>query len=409
MAQFLTPAFLQAFDASAVPYASGSLYIYATGTTTELDLYSDEALTTPLANPIVADSAGVFAGAFLAETKFKAVLKDSDGVTIYTRDPVYSTGQADSVTADLVTFDGTDIGFSSTNVQDAIEEIDGTYAKLNNVAFTGTWSLTSTATDASSGPNLVLYRDSSSPAASDVIGSVDFYGEDSAGNQQLYSTVQSVITDPTTTSEDSKVVVQTSVAGTLADRLHVAAGAYMNGATGTDKGVGTINATAVYDDGVKLGITAATAQASTSGTSIDFTSIPAGVKRITIMFAGVSTSGTSIPLFQIGDSGGIEATSYSGSGSRLDGSPVSSNFTTGFGITDTWSSSATASGQIVLTLVNAAAFTWVAMGNFCDTSGNGHHQCGGFKSLSAELDRVRITTAGGSDTFDAGSINILYE
>jgi len=75
--------------------------------------------------------------------------------------------------------------------------------------------------------------------------------------------------------------------------INVAAGnvvASVNGATGIVTGV----------------IVSGTAVASTSGTSIDFTSIPSWVKRVTVMFAGVSTNGTGSYLIQIGDSGGIE-------------------------------------------------------------------------------------------------------
>jgi hypothetical protein len=71
------------------------------------------------------------------------------------------------------------------------------------------------------------------------------------------------------------------------------------------------SASVTINSGAVLGITSGTAVASTSGTSIDFTSIPSWVKRITVMLNGVSTSGTSIPLIQLGDSGGIENTGYS--------------------------------------------------------------------------------------------------
>ena len=57
-------------------------------------------------------------------------------------------------------------------------------------------------------------------------------------------------------------------------------------------------------------LTLATAVNSTSGTSIDFTGIPNWVDKITIMLSNVSTNGTSQPMFQIGDSGGIETTGY---------------------------------------------------------------------------------------------------
>ena len=59
-------------------------------------------------------------------------------------------------------------------------------------------------------------------------------------------------------------------------------------------------------------LTLGTAVASTSGTSIDFTSIPSTVKRITIMFDGVSTNGTSRGMIQIGTSSGVATSGYSG-------------------------------------------------------------------------------------------------
>jgi hypothetical protein len=157
-------------------------------------------------------------------------------------------------------------------------------------------------------------------------------------------------------------------------------------------------------------LVAATAQASTSGTSIDFTSIPSWVKKITINFAGVSTSGTSNPIIQIGDSGGVEATGYLGASTALsNGATVNVlNYTTGYGV-----NSATAGnllhGSITLSQLSASAFTWVASGSLSTSNSAALVTTSGSKSLSAALDRVRITTAGGTDTFDAGSINILYE
>lgn len=157
--------------------------------------------------------------------------------------------------------------------------------------------------------------------------------------------------------------------------------------------------------------TAGTAQASTAGTSIDFTSIPSWVKRVTIVLSGVSTSGTSNLMVQVGDSGGVETTGYLGSATNLASGPTvtSDAFTTGFGVTSALLTTSVVHSTIVLNLVNSATNTWAAAatGSFSDivTTLSG----GGSKSLSATLDRVRITTVGGSDTFDAGTINILYE
>jgi hypothetical protein len=153
-------------------------------------------------------------------------------------------------------------------------------------------------------------------------------------------------------------------------------------------------------------ITSMTAQASTSGTSIDFTSIPSWVKRVTVMFNGVSTNGTSPILIQVGDSGGIETSGYV---SRADRDGASTASTAGFILNDSSSAASTYQGAIVLNNLNAATFTWVANGNLNSTSQNNVMSSAGAKSLSATLDQVRITTVNGTDTFDAGTINILYE
>jgi hypothetical protein len=155
-------------------------------------------------------------------------------------------------------------------------------------------------------------------------------------------------------------------------------------------------------------ITSGTSQASTSGTSIDFTGIPSWVKRITIMFNGVSTGGTSIKQIQLGDSGGVETTGYLGTSVALiDAIAVNAAIiATGFGIRSGLAAD-TLNGAVVIT--NLTNNTWVAQGALTDSSRGAGYLVGGAKALSATLDRVRITTVNGTDAFDAGSINILYE
>jgi hypothetical protein len=153
--------------------------------------------------------------------------------------------------------------------------------------------------------------------------------------------------------------------------------------------------------------TLATAVASTSGTTIDFTGLPSWIKRITVMFQGVSTNGTSNWLFQLG-SGSATTSGYLGTGYRATnaGSWINIAFTTGFGVPfDT--ASAVVHGSIVF--ANITGNNWVANGflSRSDTTTTGG--TGGSISLAGVLDRVRITTVGGTDTFDAGTINILYE
>jgi hypothetical protein len=155
-------------------------------------------------------------------------------------------------------------------------------------------------------------------------------------------------------------------------------------------------------NGVLYPLTSGTSQASTSGTSIDFTSIPSWVKRVTVMFNGVSLNGSSDVLVQLGDSGGIEDTGYI---STWAVQSSGANSTAGY-IVRSGVSTVTLVGHLVITLVSTNL--WVSTG----ITGASTTQVGlsaGSKTLSATLDRIRITTANGTDTFDAGSINILYE
>ena len=154
-------------------------------------------------------------------------------------------------------------------------------------------------------------------------------------------------------------------------------------------------------------LVSATSVASTSGTSIDFTSIPSWVKRITVMFNGVSTNGTSNFQVQLGDAGGIETTGYVAYGANTTSSAIGGTaYTTGFGIRyDTAAS--LMSGAITIT--NVTGNIWVSTHALVgSTTTNGYYGAGN-KTLSDIITQVRITTVNGTDTFDAGTINILYE
>ena len=155
-------------------------------------------------------------------------------------------------------------------------------------------------------------------------------------------------------------------------------------------------------------INSATAQASTSGTSIDFTGIPSGVKRITVMFNEVSLSGTSNILVQIG-SGSVTSSSYISTANSYSQANTTqgSNSTAGFLVWCASNAGVNISGHLTLTLLSSNTWIGSHATKLATTSvGSG----GGVSpALGGALDRVRITTVNGTDTFDAGSINILYE
>ena len=171
--------------------------------------------------------------------------------------------------------------------------------------------------------------------------------------------------------------------------------------TGTDT-TKVLNSSIVRNNQIVLG----TSVASTSGTSIDFTGIPSWVKRITVMFSGVSTNGTSSLMMQLGDSGGIETTSYTSNSSVITTGVATSNYTTGIGVRTT-SAADTISGLMCIS--NISSNTWAASGTFSFNNTTATIVSAGVKTLSDTLTQIRITSVNGTDTFDAGSINIQYE
>ena len=228
--------------------------------------------------------------------------------------------------------------------------------------------------------------------------------------------------DFTATSGTTVVLATGASAGDLVETVSFYVSSVLNAIPATN---GAVTSAYLLDGGVttakiadanvtpaKLSqpFTSGTAVASTSGTSIDFTSIPSWVKRITVVFSSISLSGTSPITLQIGDSGGVETTGYVGANAELtSGANTITNFSTGFLLHNVPASGQNYSGMAILSLLSSASNTWTQSCNF-GTDANGRiNVSSGSKALSATLDRVRITTTSGTDTFDAGTINILYE
>ena len=151
-----------------------------------------------------------------------------------------------------------------------------------------------------------------------------------------------------------------------------------------------------------------TAQASTSGTSRDFTGIPSWVRRITVILSGVSTNGTSPLTLQIGTSSGFETSGYLAQANTFDSGPTGVFATGSFSLTTSNNAAYNWTGVIPICLVGSNL--WVTSGVLMTVSGSAAATLfGGTKTLAGTLDRLRIATVNGTDTFDAGSINIMYE
>lgn len=183
----------------------------------------------------------------------------------------------------------------------------------------------------------------------------------------------------------------------------------LNIVTGSGSGSNAITIDAsqnvVFSGNVSGNIKSGTAVASTSGTSIDFTGIPSTVKRITVMLQGVSTNGTSLMQIQIG-SGSVTTSGYLGTAGIY---PTQSGvaFTSGFGLDQTGAAASVRHSLYTICLLGSNAY--VGSGVFTYSNAAVVGQSSGSVTLGGALDRVRITTVNGTDTFDAGTINILYE
>ena len=202
---------------------------------------------------------------------------------------------------------------------------------------------------------------------------------------------------PTLTSPivSGNLTLNGSSSGTIA----VAAPATASGTVTFPAGTGTIAV-----QGVSTNIVQGTAQNSTSGTSIDFTGIPSWAKRVTVMLNGVSTSGTSGLLVQIGP-GSITTTGYtSNAGYSYSGGGGGLTSSIGFVI---FSNNAATVSYVAMTITNYSGNTWLS--SHSGGNATGGLSGGGSIALGGVLDRLRITTVNGTDTFDAGSINIMWE
>jgi hypothetical protein len=151
---------------------------------------------------------------------------------------------------------------------------------------------------------------------------------------------------------------------------------------------------------------------SSAVSTIDFTPIPSWVKRITVMFDGVSTSGSSPTIIQLGYSGGFTGATYNSSASGATSGVSSVTTTVGLYAIGTPAGGGSGSAYAMngmMTLANINSNKWVSMCVVGQNSVAHTNWAGGVGTAGGTLTQIRITTVNGTDTFDAGSINILYE
>lgn len=206
------------------------------------------------------------------------------------------------------------------------------------------------------------------------------------------------------TSGASTTLTASSVTGTIQVGQVIAGTGLTAGTVITAQLTGTTGGAGTYTISP---ISTGTVSGTITVVGVDFLSIPSWVKRITVAFSGFSTSGTSNLLVQ-GGSGSIENTGYLSNSVYSSSSSLNTATVTGFVMNYGAFASAATIISGTMTLVHIGSNIWVGSHTMGSTNGAGF-QGAGQKSFSGTLDRVRITTANGTDTFDAGSINILYE
>lgn len=188
--------------------------------------------------------------------------------------------------------------------------------------------------------------------------------------------------------------------------------------TGDTSGQVTLAAPAVAGSNT-LTLLAATATSSvntlgtptaSSGTALTYSSLPSWVKRITISIASLQTSGATTPVFQLSSSATFKTSGYLGAAVATGAASMSTvNWTSGFGISNaSWGSTVVIHGSITFTLLNSSTNLWAASGVLGRSDGTNMAYTAGSVTLSGTLDGVRLYIDG-TQTFTAGSINILYE
>jgi len=165
-----------------------------------------------------------------------------------------------------------------------------------------------------------------------------------------------------------------------------------------------------YPNGATNGgyINGSTAVATTSGTAINFTGIPTWVKRISFIWSGVSSSGSSNYLIQVGASSYATSGYLNNSFYTVGSSGAAQTSTSGFQIYHDTASNVR-NGIITLDLLDSSTNSWSCNGFTGDSSSSYTMFTAGSIALSGSLNQIRATTVNGTDTFTAGKMNIFWE
>lgn len=434
----------QFFDANGDPANGWKIYTYVAGSSTPLSTYTDSTGTVAQSNPIVINSLGFPTTGQIWLTSglsYKLVLTDASDVVKKTQDnitgvissssstlsqwvasgltPTYVSATSFTLAGDQTSAFHVGRRLQTTNTSGTIYSriVTSAYTTLTTVTVVNDSGVLDSGLSAVNYGLLTATGTSTPGAASPVLPRIDVASV--AGTVDLTG---NAITDDIRITGTNAITAFTVATGRV---LRVRAGGAFtltnNASIVTQSGANLvcgdgdsfmIRATAANVVEIlnftraSQAITSGTTVATTSGTAIDFTGIPAWAKQINIMFNGVSTNGVNQPQIQIGD-GAIVTSGYTGTTLALvDGATANGgSLSSAFQIRSILAADVLSGSMLLSTL---GANIWVCNGVLGDSGRVTGYTIGGTKTLSGTLDRIRLTTVGGTDTFDAGSINITW-
>lgn len=326
--------------------------------------------------------------------------------------PILPSGLSGTLEGDNTSYPTTDGGSvnigedcAPSNVNDALRNV----AAMQAASWGGMYSGSTRPGQVQSGS---LWRDTSGGATANVLKYYD--GTDDIAVCTINTTANTVsftgnLTGDVTGALTGNAATATALNNTalasagISDLVGIASQAEAEAGTNTDKAMTPLRVQQAIDQNAAGSFGPRTA-AALGGTENNFLSIPSGLNRIVVAWYGVSTDGTSDLLLQLGDSGGIETSGYTGASHEPGVSGAS--FSAGFQLTQTIDAAREVWGQA--NLVRVGTNQWHCSGTSTISTPRSTIFAG-VKTLTATLDKVRLTTVNGTDTFDAGSWNILYE
>jgi len=270
------------FDRNGLPLEDGFIWIGQANLppeTNPIAVYTDEALTAPIVQPLrtingYISDAGTPVTIYVSG-EYSILVQDQEGLLVYSlpsvvgyqssapinnvllsngigNTPIWGkVGLTTHVSGILPTANG-GTGVAASGSTGTVNVVLSDSPTLTTPTINTSTTLVSTDAGATDGPQVILSRNSASPAASDELGSLIFNGRDSGAAAQQYAELGGVIVDPTAGSEDGAIAFKTTVAGTVAERARIAQGLVVGNPTGGDKGAGRINATGVYRNNVQV-------------------------------------------------------------------------------------------------------------------------------------------------------------